>query len=138
MEAVDDCGSGALARIRLLDPGRRPFPDDKRFGVFWMRRRDLAAAFDLDGAFNDVVFTLGRDVNVPGIIESVDQILARYGGLGAYARKDQTSAWYLENELAQLANMGTVTPFIFAAVARSSCTSSFRVWSAPSANRSAC
>ena len=56
-------------------------------------------------------------MNVPGVIESVDQILARYGGLGAYSRKDQTSAWYLENELAQLANMGTVTPFIFAAVA---------------------
>jgi putative ABC transport system permease protein len=93
------------------------FPDDERFGVFWMRRRDLAAAFDLDGAFNDVVFRLGRDAQPAGVVESVDQILARYGGLGAYARNDQTSAWYLENELAQLANMGRVTPFIFAAVA---------------------
>jgi putative ABC transport system permease protein len=93
------------------------FPDDKRFGVFWMRRRDLAAAFDLDGAFNDVVFRLSREAQLPDVIENVDHVLARYGGLGAYARKDQTSAWYLENELAQLANMGRVTPFIFAAVA---------------------
>jgi putative ABC transport system permease protein len=93
------------------------FPDDQRFGVFWMRRRDLAAAFDLDGAFNDVVFRLSRDAQLASVVESVDHILARYGGLGAYTRKDQTSAWYLENELAQLANMGRVTPFIFAAVA---------------------
>jgi putative ABC transport system permease protein len=93
------------------------FPDDQRFGAFWMRRRDLGAAFDLDGAFNDVVFRVSHDAQLAAVIGSVDHILAPFGGLGAYARKDQTSAWYLENELAQLANMGRVTPFIFAAVA---------------------
>ena len=30
-------------------------PDNKRFGVFWMNERELANAFDLDGAFNNVV-----------------------------------------------------------------------------------
>jgi len=93
------------------------YPDDKRFGVFWMRRRDLAAAFDLDGAFNDVVFRLSRDAPSATVIEHVDHTLARYGGLGAYAQKDQTSAWFLDNELAQLANMGLVTPLVFAGVA---------------------
>jgi putative ABC transport system permease protein len=93
------------------------FPDDKRFGIFWMRRLDLATALDLDGAFNDVVFRLSRDCNTQEVIASVDRILDRYGGLGAYTRKDQTSAWYLQNELAQLQNMGRVTPFIFAGVA---------------------
>jgi putative ABC transport system permease protein len=93
------------------------FPDDKRFGIFWMRRRNLASAFDLDGAFNDVAFRVSRDAMLPGVIEAVDRVLMHYGGLGAYARKDQTSAWYLANELSQLANMGRVTPFIFAGVA---------------------
>lgn len=93
------------------------FPDDKRFGIFWMRRRDLAAAFDLNGAFNDVVIRLSRDASAGPVIEQVDAILKPYGGFGAYARKDQTSAWYLENEFTQLSNMGRVTPFIFAAVA---------------------
>ena len=93
------------------------FPDDKRFGVFWMRRRDLARAFDLDGAFNDVVIRLSADASVADVIAAVDRTLAAYGGFGAYARKDQVSAWYLNNELTQLANMGRVTPFIFAAVA---------------------
>jgi putative ABC transport system permease protein len=97
--------------------GGELFPDDKRFGIFWMRRRDLATAFDLDGAFNDVVFRVGRGTQLPTVIEAVDRVLAPYGGLGAVARKDQTSAWYLGNELSQLANMGRVTPFIFAAVA---------------------
>jgi putative ABC transport system permease protein len=93
------------------------FPDDKRFGIFWMRRRELASAFDLDGAFNEVTFRVSRDAQLPAVIEAVDRVLARYGGVGAIARKDQISAWYLQNELSQLANMGRVTPFIFAAVA---------------------
>ena len=93
------------------------FPDDKRFGVFWARRRTLASAFDLNGAFNDVVIRLSRGASASSVLERVDDELRRYGGQGAYARKDQTSAWYLENELGQLANMGWVTPFIFAAVA---------------------
>jgi putative ABC transport system permease protein len=93
------------------------FPDDRRFGIFWMRRRDLASALDLEGAFNDVLVRVSRDATLPGVIEAVDRVLTRYGGLGAYARRDQTSAWYVENELSQLANMGRVTPFIFAAVA---------------------
>lgn len=93
------------------------FPDDRRFGVFWMRRRDLAAALNLDGAFNDVAFRLRRGASAEDAIGRIDRALERYGGFGAYLRKDQTSVWYLQNELSQLANMGRVTPFIFAAVA---------------------
>jgi putative ABC transport system permease protein len=93
------------------------FPDDKRFGVFWMRRRDLAAAFDLEGAFNDVAIRLSYGAVAADVIGRVDRVLAPYGGLGAYERKDQTSAWYLDNEFTQLSNMGCVTPFIFAGVA---------------------
>jgi putative ABC transport system permease protein len=120
--------NGRWKRLTIVGVGLSPeyvyslrggdlFPDDKRFGVFWMRRRDLAAAFDLDGAFNDIALRLSRDARLASVIEGVDHVLARYGGLGAYARKDQTSAWFVENELAQLANMGLVTPFIFAGVA---------------------
>jgi|GEM_PF-6176901 len=32
-----------------------PLPDDKQFGILWMGHKAMAAAFDLDGAFNDVV-----------------------------------------------------------------------------------
>ena len=29
-------------------------PDNRRFGIFWMERRALGAAFDMEGGFNDV------------------------------------------------------------------------------------
>ena len=35
------------------------FPDYERFGILWMRREPLAAAYDLDGAFNSLALALG-------------------------------------------------------------------------------
>jgi len=46
--------------IYQIRPGEI-FPDNKRFGVLWMGHTDLAAAYDLQGAFNDVAIALRRD-----------------------------------------------------------------------------
>ena len=43
--------------IYTIRPGEL-IPDDTRFGVFWMERRALAAAFDMEGGFNDVALSL--------------------------------------------------------------------------------
>lgn len=92
-------------------------PDDKRYGIFWMGERALAGAFDLDGAFNDVTLTLLAGTDPDGVIQRLDQLLARYGGSGAYARKDQISNWFLMSELDQLGTMARLLPTIFLAVA---------------------
>jgi len=34
-------------------------PDNLRFGVFWMSRADMEAAFNMEGAFNQVALSLG-------------------------------------------------------------------------------
>ena len=62
-------------------------PDDKRFGVFWMEPRALAAAFDMDGAFNDVVLdaAAGR-VRADWSSTRSTRLLEPYGGTGAYPR----------------------------------------------------
>lgn len=99
-----------------LGPGLL-FPDDRRFGVMWMRRGALAPAFDMEGAFNDVSLRIARDAKVDEILAQVDRILERYGGLGAIARKDQLSAFFLENELIQLQTFAFMMPVLFLAVA---------------------
>jgi putative ABC transport system permease protein len=102
--------------IHTLGPGDL-VPDYRRFGVLWMGRRALEAAYDLDGAFNDLVVqvTLGTDPD--SVIDELDPLLARFGGTGAYARKDQLSHAFLESEFDQLRTMTTVMPPIFLAVA---------------------
>jgi putative ABC transport system permease protein len=93
------------------------FPDFEHYAVLWMRNRPLAAAYDMDGAFNDVTLGLQHGATAEPVIEALDRLLARYGGRGAYARKDQLSHRFLTEELHSLQTMATVFPVIFLGVA---------------------
>ncbi len=102
--------------IYAISPGAL-IPDDDRFGILWLGREALAAAYDLDGAFNDVVLSLQHGVAPEPVIQQLDRLLDRYGGVGALARADQLSNWFLMNELEQMKTFTTVLPTIFLAVA---------------------
>jgi putative ABC transport system permease protein len=102
--------------VYAIGPGAL-MPDDRRFGVLWMGHEALQAAFDLDGAFNDVSLALLRGTDPDAVIDRVDRILARYGGIGAYARADQLSNWFLMSEIDQHRTLATILPTIFLAVA---------------------
>lgn len=98
--------------IYALGPGDL-MPDDRRFAVVWMSEKALAAMFDLDGAFNDVALKLVPGTPDAQAIKAVDDTLARYGGTGAIARKDQLSHAFLDAELRQLDALRRVMPPIF-------------------------
>ncbi|WP_172331023.1 FtsX-like permease family protein [Mangrovicoccus sp. HB161399] len=102
--------------IYALGPGEM-MPDPARFGIAWMPRAPLAAAWDLDGAFSNLVLRLAPGASAERVIEALDPLLARYGGTGAIARRDQTSHAFLDAELTQLGAMARVLPPIFLAVA---------------------
>ncbi|MGD9163748.1 MAG: FtsX-like permease family protein [Chromatiales bacterium] len=102
--------------VYTIGPGAL-MPDDQRFGVLWLGREALAAAYDLDGAFNDLSLGLLHGTNPQGVIERLDRLLERYGGTGAIARSDQISNWFLMNEIEQLKTMSGIMPTIFLAVA---------------------
>jgi len=92
-------------------------PDDRRFGIVWMGRDALAAAFDLQGAFNSVTLALYHHASLPEVLQRLDQTLATYGGVGAIARADQLSNWFVSNEMDQLRTMSSILPAIFLAIA---------------------
>jgi putative ABC transport system permease protein len=92
-------------------------PDPEHFGILWMGHEALAYAYDMDGAFNDVTFSLQRDASVEEVIYRVDRLLERYGGLGAFARKDQLSHLLLESDIEGLKTVGLLAPTIFLSVA---------------------
>lgn len=89
------------------------FRQADRFGVIWMGREALARAYDLDGAFNDAVFTLGRNANSAETIAAIDHILEPYGSTGAYGRERMISDRFLSEELRQLSTMATFIPALF-------------------------
>ena len=102
--------------IYQIAPGAM-FPDYQRYGVLWMARKPLASAYDMDGAFNDVTLTLGKGGHEQDSIDRLDELLKPYGGIGAYARKDQLSNRFLSEELKQQKTIATVFPVIFFGVA---------------------
>lgn len=102
--------------IYAIPPGAF-MPDDRHYGILWIGRDALAAAYDLDDAFNEVTVSLLPGASQADVIARLDRLLARYGGVGAYGREDHLSDKNLASELTQLRNMGTVAPFIFLAVA---------------------
>ena len=102
--------------IYALGPGQM-MPDPRRFGVVWAPRAALEAAFDLEGAFSNVVLKLAPGANPDRVIETLDRLTTPYGGTGASPRKDQISHAFLDAELRQLSAMVKVLPPIFLLVA---------------------
>ena len=93
------------------------FPDNRRFGVFWMSRDALEAALDMTGAFNDLSLTLAHGASEKDVIQRLDDMFKRYGSLGAYGRSEQLSDRFISDEIKQVGMQITVLPTIFLAVA---------------------
>ena len=102
--------------VYAIGPGAL-MPDDRRYGILWMGRKALAAAYDFEGAFNSVSLALLPGVDGQSVIDRLDALLDPYGGAGAIARADQISNWFLMNELEQQRTIALILPTIFLAVA---------------------
>jgi putative ABC transport system permease protein len=92
------------------------FPDNRRFGVIWMNEREVAAVFDMDGAFNDAALALAPEADARQVIVELDPLLENYGGAGAFEKSEQLSHRFVSNEIAQQRIFGTALPLIFLSV----------------------
>ena len=92
-------------------------PDQRGFGVFWIDRRVLGAAYNMEGAFNQVAVRLVPGATEGPVIEELNRLLAPYGGISAHGRDLQMSHLILDSEIKEQRVLGTVLPSIFLAVA---------------------
>ncbi len=92
-------------------------PDQRGFGVFWVDREALDAAFDMAGAFNRVAIKLAPGADERAVIDALSAQLTRYGGQQPVGRKDQTSHAMLDAEITEQQLLGSVLPAIFLGVA---------------------
>ena len=92
-------------------------PDQRGFGVFWVDRDVLSAAYDMDGAFTHVAVKLAPGASERSVTDALDRRLATYGGRSAIGREDQVSNAMLDNEIKSQRVLGTVLPSIFLGVA---------------------
>ncbi|MEO8121105.1 MAG: ABC transporter permease, partial [Rhodoferax sp.] len=92
-------------------------PDQRGFGVFWVDRRALAAAYNMEGAFNQVAVRLGPGATEGPVIDHLNRLLAPFGGISAHGRDQQMSHMILNSEIKEQRVLGSVLPSIFLAVA---------------------
>ncbi|HEY2747058.1 MAG TPA: ABC transporter permease, partial [Polyangia bacterium] len=120
--------NGRLRRLRVVGVGIAPdllfqlppgavAPSDERYGAAWMLRAPLEAAFDLGGAFNDVVVRLGPGAVAGDVKAAFDRLLAPYAGHDTYGRDEQQSAKMLDVRIARLRGMLVFVPTLFLLVA---------------------
>ncbi|WP_209442395.1 ABC transporter permease [Neoroseomonas oryzicola] len=94
-----------------------PLPDDRGFLVLWANEEAVARAFDMQGAFGEVVLTLAPGASEPAVIAELDRLLLPWGGTGAYGRRDQPSHRFLEDDLAEQRTMAVTVPLVFFGIA---------------------
>jgi putative ABC transport system permease protein len=98
-------------------PPGAALPDNRTYGVFWMPYKELATAFQLYGAFNNIAISLAPGASERAVIAAVDRVLAPYGGRGAFGRNDHPSNRRLDDELRVLQGLSIAFPLVFLSVA---------------------
>ncbi|WP_310267841.1 ABC transporter permease [Roseateles saccharophilus] len=125
-DVVDALVNGKQRRLRIVGTALSPeyifaglwgMPDLRGFGVFWLDRDALAAAYDMQGAFNRIAVKLAPGASADDAMAGLARQLARYGGRDVHARDDQVSHQMLDNEIKEQRVLGTVLPAIFLGVA---------------------
>ena len=109
--------TGIALSPEFIFAGLQGVPDLRGFGVFWVPRDALAAAYDMDGAFNRLAVKLAPGASENAVLDALSARLIRYGGREAYGRKDQASHAILDSEIKQQRVLGTLLPSIFLGVA---------------------
>ena len=92
-------------------------PDNRTYGTFWMPYKELARAFDLDGAFNSLSLTLAPGATERPVIAEIDRLLTPYGGRGAFGRSDHPSHIRVSDEIRVLQTISVGFPLVFLSVA---------------------
>jgi putative ABC transport system permease protein len=92
-------------------------PDNRTYGIFWMPYKELASAFDLDGAFNFVALTLAPGAREQSVIADLDLLLLPHGGRGAFGRADHPSHIRVSDEIRILNALSIGFPIVFLSVA---------------------
>jgi putative ABC transport system permease protein len=102
--------------VYLIGPGS-PLPDNTRYGLVWMNRKDLERISRKGRTFQRLSLKVSPGISTTGVIEDLDRILKPYGSSGSFLRKDQLSNRLVENEITEQKTLAVLFPGIFLGIA---------------------
>ncbi|MEL6170322.1 MAG: ABC transporter permease, partial [Pseudomonadota bacterium] len=98
--------------IYTIGPGAL-MPQNETFGILWLSDALVDAAYNMEGAFNDISLALLPGANATDVAEDVDRLLYPYGGRDTVDRSEQQSNAFLDAEIQQLEVLAYVLPPVF-------------------------
>lgn len=101
--------------IYVVQPGLL-LSDNRLYGILWIPRENLQAAWNMEGAWNHLAVELEDESEHYKIQSQIDQLLAPYGGTGSIHRDHQESHARVRDELNELRTMAILAPAIFLSV----------------------
>ncbi len=108
---------GTALSPEFIFAGLWGMPDQRGFGIFWIDQDTLAAAYDMEGAFNQAALKLAPGASEEAVSDAVARLVSPFGGREALGRAQQSSHAMLDNEIKEQHVMGTLLPAIFLGVA---------------------
>jgi putative ABC transport system permease protein len=101
----------------IMKDAANMMPDHETFGIMMLPLNQAQHLFHLPGQFNQVLVQFAPGVDQDAVVQSIKDILAPYGNLASFPRKDQLSHAALEGELEGLEAISAFLPLVFLSIA---------------------
>ncbi|MBC2582159.1 ABC transporter permease [Clostridium sp. DJ247] len=103
--------------VYTLKDASELMPDNKKFGIVYIKQSFGEAIFDFKGSINSVSVQVSHSSDVKNIKDDIKKVLKNYGVKSVIDREQQTSTMMLNEEIKKLQSMGGTFPIIFFMVA---------------------
>lgn len=92
-------------------------PDNKKFGIIYVKKSFGEAVFDFKGSINNISVKLLDTTKIESSKDDIKRALKNYGISGIIDRDEQTSTMIIQDEIEKMQAMGSSFPIIFFIVA---------------------
>jgi len=103
--------------VYTLKDASEIMPDNKRFGIVYVKQSYGEAIFDLNGSINNISIQVFNSSDVKNVKDDVKKALKNYGVKSVIDRDEETSSKMISEKIKQLKSMGGTFPVIFFMVA---------------------
>lgn len=103
--------------VYTLKDSSELMPDNKKFGIVYIKQSFGEAIFDFKGYINNISIKLTNGSNTEAAKDDIKKALKNYGVKNVIDRDEQTSTMMLTEEIKKLQSMGGTFPIIFFMVA---------------------
>lgn len=100
-----------------LRDGGELMPDNRKFGVVYIKKSFGQSVFDYNGSLNDICIILDEKADVKQFKDDIAEVLEEFGVKGVTEAKDQISNRMLSEEMKGLKATGGAFPVVFFIVA---------------------